>query len=203
MVTRDLFGTATTTLFALTRQGNGCGVDGNHDVGGRGWRLVLMRAMNTMTPFPRQSSRSLSLSTCAWPAKISFNDVCVVPHKMPSPSMVSFGVIAPEKACVELIQWHACSLVVLQFNNCMCQGHTGCTAGGYGLLSWRVQHECTGTREQDAYSQVWEEETLEPERSRGKSTSSFSIRGVFLQFGPPCQLRRITSDHSSVFPAQN
>ena len=27
---------------------------------------------------------------------------------------------------MELIQWHACSLVVLQFNNCMCQGHTGC-----------------------------------------------------------------------------
>ena len=36
MVTRDLFGTATTTLFALSRQGNGGGVDGNHDVGGRG-----------------------------------------------------------------------------------------------------------------------------------------------------------------------
>ena len=36
MVTRDLLGTATTTPFALTRQGNGCGVDGNHDVGGRG-----------------------------------------------------------------------------------------------------------------------------------------------------------------------
>ena len=72
MVTRDLFGTATTTRFALTRQGNGCGVDGNHDVGGRGWRLVLSRPMNTMTPFPRQSSRSLSLSTSAWPAKISF-----------------------------------------------------------------------------------------------------------------------------------
>ena len=58
MVTGDFFGTATTTLFAPTRQGNGCGVDGNHDVGGRGWRLVLMRPMNTMTPFPRQSSRS-------------------------------------------------------------------------------------------------------------------------------------------------
>ena len=36
MVTRDFFGTATTTRFALTRQGNGCGVDGNHDVGDRG-----------------------------------------------------------------------------------------------------------------------------------------------------------------------
>ena len=36
---------------------------------------------------------------------------------------------------MELIQWHACSLVVLQFNNCMCQGHTGCTAGGYGFCS--------------------------------------------------------------------
>ena len=36
MVTRDFFGTATTTCFALTRQGNGCGVDGNHDVGDRG-----------------------------------------------------------------------------------------------------------------------------------------------------------------------
>ena len=23
----------------------------------------------------------------------------------------------------------------------MCQGHTGCTDGGYGLLSWRVQHK--------------------------------------------------------------
>ena len=36
MVTRDFFGTATTTRFALTRQGNGCGVDGNHDVCDRG-----------------------------------------------------------------------------------------------------------------------------------------------------------------------
>ena len=36
MVTRDFLGTATTTLLALTRQGNGCGFDGNHDVGGRG-----------------------------------------------------------------------------------------------------------------------------------------------------------------------
>ena len=36
MVTRDSLGTATTTRFALTRQGNGCGVDGNHDVGDRG-----------------------------------------------------------------------------------------------------------------------------------------------------------------------
>ena len=33
---------------------------------------------------------------------------------MPSPSLVSFGVTAWEKACVELTQWHACSLVVLQ-----------------------------------------------------------------------------------------
>ena len=64
--------------------------------------------------------------------------------------------------CVELIQWHACSLVVLQFNNCMCQGHTGCTAGGYGLLSWRVQHKCTGTRGQDVYSQEWEEDRNTP-----------------------------------------
>ena len=36
MVTRDFFGTANTTRFALTRQGNGCGVDGNHVVGDRG-----------------------------------------------------------------------------------------------------------------------------------------------------------------------
>ena len=36
MVPRDFFGTATITLFALTRKGNCCGVDGNHDVGGRG-----------------------------------------------------------------------------------------------------------------------------------------------------------------------
>ena len=82
--------------------------------------------------------------------------------------MVSFGVTAREKACVELIQWHACSLVVLQFNHCTCQGHTGCTAGGDGLLRWRVQHECTGTRGQDAYSQVWEEETLEQEKKQRK-----------------------------------
>ena len=33
---RDFFVTATTTLFALTRRGNGCGVDGSHDVGSRG-----------------------------------------------------------------------------------------------------------------------------------------------------------------------
>ena len=62
----------------------------------------------------------------------------------------------------ELIQWHACSLVVLQFNNCMCQGHTGCTAGGYGLLSWRVQHICTETRGQDVYSQEGEEDRNTP-----------------------------------------
>ena len=48
---------------------------------------------------------------------------------------------------VELIQCHACSLVVLQFNNCMWEGHTGCAAGGDGLLSWRVQHKCTGTED--------------------------------------------------------
>ena len=36
MVTRDFFGRATTTRFSLTRQGNGCGVDGNHDVDDRG-----------------------------------------------------------------------------------------------------------------------------------------------------------------------
>ena len=36
MVTGDFFGTATTTRFAVTQQGNGCGVDGNHDVGDRG-----------------------------------------------------------------------------------------------------------------------------------------------------------------------
>ena len=36
MVTRDFFRTATTTLFALTRQVNGCDVDGNHGVRGRG-----------------------------------------------------------------------------------------------------------------------------------------------------------------------
>ena len=95
-------------------------------------------------------------------SKDLFNDVCVVPHKMPSPSMVSFGVTAREKACVELIQWHACSLVVLQFNNCMSQSHTGCIAGGYGLLSWRVQHKCTGTRGQDVYSQEWEEDRNTP-----------------------------------------
>ena len=69
----------------------------------------------------------------------------------------AFGVTAREKAFVGLIQWHACSLVVNQFNNCMSQGHTGCTAGGYGLLSWRVQHKCTGTRGQDVYLQDWEE----------------------------------------------
>ena len=87
--------------------------------------------------------------------------------------MVSFGVTARERACVELIQWHACSLVVLQINiNCMCQGHTGCTAGGYGLLSWRVQHKWTGTRGQDKYSQEWEEDRNTPWEqgiSRGRS----------------------------------
>ena len=36
LFTRDFFGTATTTRFSLTRQGNGCGVDGNHNVGDRG-----------------------------------------------------------------------------------------------------------------------------------------------------------------------
>ena len=36
MVTRGFFVTATTTFFALTGQGNGCGVDGDHDVGDRG-----------------------------------------------------------------------------------------------------------------------------------------------------------------------
>ena len=64
--------------------------------------------------------------------------------------------------CVELIQWHACSLVVLQFDNCMCQSHTGCTAGGYGLLNCRAQHKCTGTRGQDVYSQEWEEDRNTP-----------------------------------------
>ena len=73
--------------------------------------------------------------------------------------MVSFGVPAQKKAFLELIQWHACSLVVLQINNCMCQGHPGCT-GGDGLLSWRAQQESTGTRGQDADSQEWEETLL-------------------------------------------
>ena len=82
--------------------------------------------------------------------------------------MVLFGVAAREKACVELIEWHACSLVVLQFNHCTYQGHTGCTTGGDGLRSWRVQHECTGTRGQDAYLHVWEEETLEQEKKQRK-----------------------------------
>ena len=36
VVARDFFGTETTTLFALTRQENSCGVDGSHGVGGRG-----------------------------------------------------------------------------------------------------------------------------------------------------------------------
>ena len=65
-----------------------------------------------------------------------------------SPSMVSFGVTAQKEAFLELIQWHACTLVALQFNNCTCQGHPGCT-GEDGLLSWRAQHECTGTRGQE------------------------------------------------------
>ena len=77
--------------------------------------------------------------------------------------------LLPERKLVcKLIEWHACGLLVLQFNHCMCQGHTGCTAGGDGLLSWRVQHECTGTRGHDAYSQVWEEETLEQEKKQRK-----------------------------------
>ena len=87
--------------------------------------------------------------------------------------MVSFGVTAREKACVELIQWHACSLVVLPFNNCMCQGHTGCTAGGYGLLSWRVQHKCTVTVKDKMCIRKSEKriETLHEnkKRSRGRS----------------------------------
>ena len=36
------------------------------------------------------------------------------------------------------------------------------------MLSWRVQHECTGTRGPDAYSQVREEETLEQEKKQRK-----------------------------------
>ena len=67
---------------------------------------------------------------------------------MPSSSMVSFGVTAREKACVELIEWHAYSLVVLQFNHCMCQDHTardveleemGCLAGEYNMNALELE----------------------------------------------------------------
>ena len=81
--------------------------------------------------------------------------------------MVSFGV--------NVWSWYSgmpAALIVLQFNNCMCQGHTGCTAWGYGLLSWRVQHKCTGTRGQDVIRKS--EKRIEilhenKKRSRGRS----------------------------------
>ena len=50
---------------------------------------------------------------------------------------------------MEMIQWHACSLVVLHFNNCMCQGHTliqdvqledmGCSVGEYNINALELE----------------------------------------------------------------
>ena len=45
---------------------------------------------------------------------------------------------------MELIQWHACSLVVLQFNHCMCQGHVqledmGCSVGEYNMNALELE----------------------------------------------------------------
>ena len=39
---------------------------------------------------------------------------------------------------MELIQWHACSLVVLQLNNCMCQGHSGCEDMGCSVGEYNI-----------------------------------------------------------------
>ena len=58
--------------------------------------------------------------------------------------MVSFGVTAREKACVELIQWHACSLVVLQF---ACEKaiqdvqleDMGCSVGEYNINALELE----------------------------------------------------------------
>ena len=70
------------------------------------------------------------------------------------PSMASSGVTAQKKSFVELIEWHACSPVVLQINDGAARPSRMYVAGGDGLLCWRVQHECTGTRGQHADSQV-------------------------------------------------
>ena len=54
---------------------------------------------------------------------------------------------------MELIQWHACSLVVLQFNNCMCQGHTGCTAGAWDMGCSVGEYNINALELEDVYSQ--------------------------------------------------
>ena len=54
-------------------------------------------------------------------------------------------------------------------NGTMCQGHTGCTAGGYGLLSWRVQHECLELEDKIHIRKCAEKkETLEQEKKQRK-----------------------------------
>ena len=157
MVTRDFLGTATTTRFALTRQGNGCGeLLWCGWQSWCGWQRLKAGADETYEhhdPLPQAIFKKLK------PIYMCLASKDLLQRCLPCATRNAeffYGLIW--SYCVELIQWHACSLVVLQFNNCMCQGHTGCTAGGYGLLRWRVQHKCTGTKGQDVYSQEWEED---------------------------------------------
>ena len=132
MVTWDFFGTASTTFFALTRQGNGCGVDGKHDMGGRGWRLVLMRPDEHHDPLPQAIFKKLKPIYMCLASKDLFQRClhCATQNAesfyglvwsyCPRESLCGADTVACLQPCCTAIQ----SLHV--------PSHTGCTAGGYG-----------------------------------------------------------------------
>ena len=99
MVTRDFFVTAPTTRTFCShsaRKWLWCGWQS-----WCGWQRLKAGADETYEnhdPLPSPGNlQEAKAYLCAWPAKISFNDVCVVPHKMPSPSVVSSRL--PESCC--------------------------------------------------------------------------------------------------------
>ena len=60
------------------------------------------------------------------------------------PFMVSAGVTARKKAFVELIQWHACSLIELQFNDDAkaiqdVLEKMGCSVGEYNMNALELE----------------------------------------------------------------
>ena len=133
-----------------------------------GWQRLEAGADETYydghhDPLPQAIFKKLK-PTCAWPAKISFNDVflCAIQNAESFNGLVQSYCLSESFCQADTV---ACLQPCCTAIQRWCQGHSGCT-GGDGLVSWRVQHECTGTRGQDVDSQVREEETLEQEKKQ-------------------------------------
>ena len=109
---------------------------------------------------------------------------------MTSPSLVSSRVTAWKKALVELIQWHARSLVVVQFNNGAnaiqdVLEEMGCSVGEYNMITLELGDKMRTRRceKKETLEQEKKQMRVRKRRRKGRGEQAVDEEGTTYEAG--------------------